>query len=154
LDHIDYKILSYLQQNGRLNNVEIARRLGMSPPPCLRRMRSLEQKGLIQGYHAKLNTQALGFGVSVFVQVTLNSQNDTDLSQFEESMNGCPEVREAYLLSGEADYVLKVVSKDWEHFQKFISGTLMKNTFVKGVRTQMIMREAKNEIGIPLKEGL
>ena len=110
LDRIDRRILQNLQADGRMTNVELARRVGISAPPCLRRVRALEEAGLIRGYHAELAPEALGFAVTVFAQVGLASQAEADLKAFEELVATWPEVREAHMLAGETDFLLKIVA--------------------------------------------
>src|ERR1700761_1794554 len=107
LDRIDRRILQNLQADGRMTNVELAGRVGISAPPCLRRVRALEEAGLIRGYHAELAGDALGFQVTVFAQVGLVSQAESDLQAFERLVSGWPEVREAHMLAGEVDFLLK-----------------------------------------------
>src|SRR5689334_14470008 len=121
LDRIDRQILELLQSDGRMTNIELARRVGISPPPCLRRVRALEEAGLIRGYRADLAAEALGFGVTVFAQVGLQSQAETDLRAFEALVAGWPEVREAHMLAGETDFLLKIVASDWDRYQRFLS---------------------------------
>src|SRR4051812_34461003 len=103
LDKIDRRILRDLQTDGRMTNVELAHRAGISAPPCLRRVRALEEAGYIRGYHADLNPEALGYGVTVFAQVGLNSQAEPDLKAFEALIRSWPEVREANMLAGDTD---------------------------------------------------
>ena len=110
LDKIDRRILRDLQANGRMTNVELARRAGISAPPCLRRVRALEEAGFIRGYHADVNPEALGFGVTVFAQVGLSSQAEPDLKAFETLAAAWPEVRESHMLAGETDFLLKIVA--------------------------------------------
>src|SRR5208282_4399236 len=110
LDRIDRHILHDLQADGRMTNVELAHRAGISAPPCLRRVRALEEAGFIRGYHAKVNPEALGFGVTVFALVGLASQAEADLTSFEGLVASWPEVREAHMLAGETDFLLKVVA--------------------------------------------
>ena len=119
LDRIDRQILDLLQTDGRMTNIELARRVGISPPPCLRRVRALEEAGFIRGYHADLAAEALGFGVTVFAQVGLRSQAEADLKAFEMLVAGWPEVREAHMLAGETDFLLKIVASDWDNYQRF-----------------------------------
>src|SRR6476659_4959130 len=109
LDAIDLRILSELQANGRITNVELSRRARITAPPCLRRMRALEKAGYIRGYHADLDPKRLGFEVSAYVFVGLSSQAEGDLKRFEEQVRSWPEVRECYMLSGEVDFLLKCV---------------------------------------------
>src|SRR5438270_12236239 len=121
LDKIDLRILRDLQADGRMTNVELARRAGISAPPCLRRVRALEEAGFIRGYHADLNAEALGFGVTVFAQVGLSSQAEPDLKAFEPLIATWPEAREAHMLAGETDFLLKVVAEDWDAYQRFLT---------------------------------
>jgi DNA-binding Lrp family transcriptional regulator len=113
LDKIDRRILHDLQANGRISNVELARRAGISAPPCLRRVRALERAGYVRGYHAELEPKALGFNVTVFAHVGLASQAESDLQAFEVLVAGWPQVRECYMLAGETDFLLRVVAEDW-----------------------------------------
>jgi len=124
LDRIDRHILQLLQSDGRMTNIELARRVGITPPPCLRRVRALESAGLIQGYHAELAPQALGYAVAVFAQVGLARQAESDLKAFEELVATWPEVREAHMLAGETDFLLKIVAPDWDSYQRFLSAKL------------------------------
>src|SRR5262245_59485606 len=110
LDRIDLRILADLQADGRLTNVDLAERAGISAPPCLRRVRALEQAGFIKGYHAEINAEAMGFGVTVFAHVGLVSQAEADLKAFEELVRSWPQVRECHMLAGETDISLKVVA--------------------------------------------
>ena len=120
LDSIDLNILRELQDEGRITNVELANRVGISAPPCLRRVRALENSGFIKGYYADLEHRELGYNVTVFAHVGLSSQAEPDLVSFEELINSWPEVRECYMLAGETDFILKVVAEDWETYQIFV----------------------------------
>ena len=111
LDNIDVKILKTLQENGRVTNVELAEKVDLSAPPCLRRVRSLEDKGFIKGYHADLSAEKLGFQVTVFAMVGLHNQAEADLKAFEDRVNSLDYVRECHMLNGEIDFILKCV--DW-----------------------------------------
>ncbi|MEO7381425.1 MAG: Lrp/AsnC family transcriptional regulator, partial [Paracoccaceae bacterium] len=110
LDPIDRRILAELQDDGRMTNVELARRVGISAPPCLRRVRTLEEAGYIRGYHADINARELGFEVQVFAMVRLNSQTEADLATFEARCKAWPLVRECHMLNGEIDFILKCVA--------------------------------------------
>ena len=118
LDRIDRRILRDLQENGRMTNVDLARRAGISAPPCLRRVRALEEAGLIKGYHADVDGPALGYGVTVFAMVGLSSQAEPDLEAFEAMVAELDEVRECHMLAGETDFLLKIVATDWEAYQQ------------------------------------
>src|ERR1700689_1867675 len=124
LDSIDLRILSELQANGRIPNVELSRRAKITAPPCLRRMRALEKAGYIRGYHADLDAKSLGYEVTGFAFVGLASQAEADLKRFEEQVKSWPNVREFQMLSGEVDFLLKCVAKDLSAFQSFITETL------------------------------
>lgn len=149
LDPIDRKILSELQADGRMTNVELAKRVGISAPPCLRRVRSLEEAGYIQGYHAEVNSRELGFEVQVFAMVGLESQAEAELSAFEEKCRSWPLVRECHMLNGEVDFILKCVSPDLSTFQSFLTGDLLTTPNVASVKTSLVIRGAKDEPGVP-----
>lgn len=151
LDNIDRKILADLQADGRITNVELARRAGISAPPCLRRVRALEEAGFIKSYRAELDPELLGFSVTVFARVGLESQAEADLKKFEELVQGWPEVRECYMLAGETDFLLKIVAKDWDAYQHFLTERLTAASPVKQVRTQLTIRTSKYEPGVPLE---
>ena len=112
LDSIDRRLLAELQAEGRVTNVDLARRVGLTAPPCLRRVRALEEAGVIKGYHADLDASSLGFTITVFAMVSLKSQAEEDLRAFENHIKALPEVRECHMLNGEIDFILKIVSKD------------------------------------------
>jgi DNA-binding Lrp family transcriptional regulator len=152
LDHIDRRILSSLQADGRITNVELARRAGISAPPCLRRVRALEKAGIIRGYHADLAPEALGWGVTVFAQVGLSSQAEADLKAFEALVRSWPEVREAHMLAGEIDFLLKIVAADWDSYQRFLSARLTSAANVAHVKSALTLRVSKHEAGIPIVE--
>jgi DNA-binding Lrp family transcriptional regulator len=149
LDPIDRKILSELQGDGRMTNVELARRVGISAPPCLRRVRSLEDAGLIRGYHADVNARELGFEVKVFAMVGLDSQAENELSAFEERCRNWPLVRECHMLNGEVDFILKCVAPDLSSFQSFLTGELLSTPNVASVKTSLVIRGAKSDPGVP-----
>ena len=150
LDRIDRRILHDLQASGRMTNVELARRAGISAPPCLRRVRALEKAGLIKGYHADINGEALGFSVTVFAQVGLSSQADADLRAFEALMASYPEVRECHMLTGEADFLLRVVATDWDAYQRFLTTRLTPAPNVNHVKSALVFRSSKVEPGVPI----
>ncbi len=151
LDSIDRRILSELQDNGRMTNVKLARRVGISAPPCLRRVRALEKSGFIRGYHAELGTRELGFEVEVFAMVGLHSQAARDLATFEKLCCSWPLVRECHMLTGEVDFLLKCVSPDLVTFQEFLIGELTAAENVSLVKTSLVIRRAKNEPDIPFE---
>jgi len=150
LDRIDRKILRDLQDDGRMTNVELAERAGISAPPCLRRVRALEESGLIQGYHADVDFSAMGYRIRVFSQVGLANQSESDLKNFEELVEGWDMVREAYMISGEADFLLKIVAKDWDDYQHFLTETLTTAPNVSHVRSSLGVKVSKFKPGIPI----
>ncbi|WP_282094356.1 Lrp/AsnC family transcriptional regulator [Epibacterium ulvae] len=151
LDPIDRKILAELQADGRMTNVELAKRVGISAPPCLRRVRALEEAGFIGGYHAEVNARELGFEVQVFASVGLESQAESELSAFEEQCRGWPLVRECHMLNGEVDFILKCVAPDLSTFQSFLTGDLLTTPNVASVKTSLVIRGAKDEPGVPFE---
>ena len=148
LDSIDRNILHELQQGGRITNVELARRVGISAPPCLRRVRSLEDAGYIKGYRALLDERALGCEVTAFAMVHLSSQADADLQAFEAFVSRAPLVRECWMLSGEIDFVLKCVAPNLSRFQAFVT-ELTGAPNVLNVKTSLTLRNAKNDPVVP-----
>ncbi|OUD10333.1 AsnC family transcriptional regulator [Marivivens niveibacter] len=149
LDEIDRMILAELQADGRMTNVELAKRVGISAPPCLRRVRTLEEQGYIRGYHADVDSRELGFEVQVFAMVGLHKQAESDLSAFEEKCRHWPLVRECHMLNGEVDFILKCVAPDLRTFQSFLTGELLTADNVANVKTSLVIRGAKDEPGVP-----
>ena len=149
LDAIDRMILAQLQADGRMTNVELARRVGISAPPCLRRVRTLEEQGFIRGYHAEVDPRELGFEVQVFAMVGLVSQAEVDLSAFENRCKAWPLVRECHMLNGEVDFILKCVAPDLRSFQAFLTEALTSADNVASVKTSLVIRGAKDEPGVP-----
>lgn len=150
LDEIDWHILRELQVDGRMTNVELARRVGISAPPCLRRVRALEEAGIIRGYRTLLDEKMLGFDLTAFCFVSLASQADADLAAFQERVRSWPIVRECWILSGEIDFLLKCVAPDLRSFQAFVIDDLTKAPAVAGVKTAFTLEVAKNEPTVPL----
>lgn len=149
LDPIDRMILAELQADGRMTNVELAKRVGISAPPCLRRVRTLEEQGYIRGYHADVDARRLGFEVQVFAMVGLQSQAEADLSAFEARCRNWPLVRECHMLNGEVDFILKCVAPDLSTFQTFLTEQLTAADNVASVKTSLVIRDAKDEPGVP-----
>ncbi|MGH1368511.1 MAG: Lrp/AsnC family transcriptional regulator [Maritimibacter sp.] len=149
LDPIDRMILAELQADGRMTNVELAKRVGISAPPCLRRVRTLEEQGFVRGYHADVDSRKLGFEVQVFAMVGLQSQAEADLSAFEARCAGWPLVRECHMLNGEVDFLLKCVAPDLSTFQTFLTEQLTAAENVASVKTSLVIRDAKDEPGVP-----
>ena len=152
LDRIDRRLLCELQNEGRITNVELAQRVGLTAPPCLRRVRALEDGGVIRGYHADLDASKLGYAITVFALVSLRSQAEDALRQFEEHMRGLPEVRECQMLNGEIDFILKIVSRDLQSFQEFLTSKLTPAPNVASVKTSLTIRTAKQLPGVPLDD--
>jgi DNA-binding Lrp family transcriptional regulator len=150
-DAIDLKLLTELQENGRITNVELATKVGLTAPPCLRRMRTLEQSGAIRGYHADIDPSALGYSIMVFAMVSLKSQAEEDLRAFEAHVNALPEVRECHMLNGEIDFILKIVAHDLQSFQEFLTSKLTSAPNVTSVKTSLTIRTAKDAPGVPVK---
>ncbi|MBI4275370.1 MAG: Lrp/AsnC family transcriptional regulator [Rhizobiales bacterium] len=150
LDAIDWKILDELQHDGRMTNVELARRVGISAPPCLRRVRALEEAGFIKGYRALLDEKQLGFEVSVFAMVHLSSQAEADLAAFETFVRRQPAVRECWMLSGEIDFILKCVAPDLNAFQAFVA-ELTAAPNVRNVKTSLTLRNSKDAPMVPME---
>jgi DNA-binding Lrp family transcriptional regulator len=132
-----------------MTNVELAKRVGISAPPCLRRVRTLEEQGFIRGYHAEVDPRELGFEVQVFVSVGLQSQAEIDLRAFEDRCRAWPLVRECHMLNGEVDFILKCVAPDLSTFQSFLTGELLTAPNVGSVKTSLVIRGAKDEPGVP-----
>ncbi|MEN8197142.1 MAG: Lrp/AsnC family transcriptional regulator [Pseudomonadota bacterium] len=151
LDKIDRKILRDLQDKGRMPNVELARRAGISAPPCLRRLRALEDAGYIRGYHADVASDALGFGVTIFAHVGLTSQAEADLVAFEQLVDDWPLVRECHMLAGETDFLLKIVAEDWDNYQRFLTEDLTAAPNVSHVKSMLAIRASKYKFGVPVE---
>ncbi|MEY4270897.1 MAG: hypothetical protein RLZZ58_2113 [Pseudomonadota bacterium] len=149
-DPIDLQILRELQDDGRMTNVELAQRVGLTAPPCLRRVRALEEAGIVRSYHAHLDAAKLGYGITVFAMVSLKSQAESDLQAFEDYVGGLPEVRECYMLNGEIDFMLKVVARDLQSFQSFLTSRLTAAPNVSSVKTSLTIRTAKQLSGVPV----
>jgi len=150
LDEIDLRILGLLQEHGRMTNVELAERVGLTAPPCLRRVRALEEAGVIQGYHAALNPDPLGYGLTVFAMVKLRSQAEHELQAFEHHVADIPEVRECHMLNGEIDFILKIVAPDLHSFQRILTTHLTAAPNVESVKTSLTIRASKALPGVPV----
>ena len=151
LDSIDRHILRELQDDGRITNVELARRVGISAPPCLRRVRALEEAGYIKSYRALLDEKKLGFELTAFAMVHLSSQADADLQEFERFVRTLPLVRECWMLSGEIDFVLKCVAPNLTAFQALVT-ELTGAPHVRNVKTSLTLRNSKDAAMVPLED--
>ena len=154
LDNIDLQILNVLQKNGEISNVQLAQKVKISPPSCLRRVKSLEKRKIILGYNALVNPKMLGYNVIVFAYVGLESQAESDLQTFENYISKFPEVRECHMLIGEVDFLIKIVAKDWDDFQFFLTKNLTQAPKVSNVKTSLNIRSIKNLPGIPFETML
>ena len=152
LDAIDWKILRELQDDGRITNVELSKRVGISAPPCLRRVKRLEESGIIRGYRAMLNSPALGLEVVAFCLIGLNHQSETELKAFAELTRGWPIVRAAWMVSGESDFLLHCVASDLTSFQTFVIEKLTSSPNVDTVRTALTIRQVKDEGMVAIAE--
>lgn len=154
LDAIDIDILDHLQNDGRVSNVELAKRVGLSPPPCLRRVRALEDAGFIRGYYAVLDGEQLGYPIVIFVRVSLNSQSASDLKDFEDHVSALPEVRECYMLSGDIDFMLKIVAASTEAFREFQATKLKSFRNIAEFKLSLSFRDSKALRGVPVDSSL
>lgn len=151
LDTTDWHILRELQADGRLTNIELSRRVGISAPPCLRRVRALEEAGIIKGFMALLDEKVLGFEVTAFAMVGLHSQAEADLIAFEERARKWAIARDCYMLSGEIDFILRCVAPDLNAFQDFIIHDLTAAPNVASVKTSLVIRTSKHATGAPME---
>ena len=149
LDAMDVRILAELQADGRITNVELGQRVGLSAPPCLRRVRRLEEAGVLRGYHAEVDPGALGFEVTFFAIVGLESQKQAVLDAFEAEVMAWPEVRECHMIRGGGDFLLRLVARDTAH-ENALTGRLTASQSVLRVQTLQTIRTGKNAPGVPL----
>jgi DNA-binding Lrp family transcriptional regulator len=149
LDEVDRQILAELQADGRMTNVELARRVGLSAPPCLRRVRRLEEEGIIRGYHADLDPVTLGYEITFFALVGLESQKEAVLTAFEGAVREWPEVRECHMIRGGGDFLLRLVARDTAH-ENALTSRLTAAPEVARVQTLQTIRTAKDEAGVPV----
>lgn len=151
LDKIDKKILKNLQDDGRMTNVDLAKEVGISAPPCLRRVRALEDAGFIKSYHAFVDSSYLGYTVNVFAMVKLTSQAETDLDAFEKKIMEWDQVRECHMLAGDVDFMLRIVAKDWDDYQEFLTHKLTAAPNVTSVKSSLAIRTSKRKPGVPIE---
>jgi DNA-binding Lrp family transcriptional regulator len=150
LDAVDRQILSELQADGRMTNVELARRVGLSAPPCLRRVRRLEEQGIIRGYHADLDPNVLGWQITFFALVGLETQKEAVLSAFERMVTAWPEVRECHMIRGGGDFLLRLVARDTQH-ENALTSRLTEAPHVLRVQTMPTIRTAQDLSGVPVE---
>jgi Lrp/AsnC family transcriptional regulator, leucine-responsive regulatory protein len=151
-DATDWKILSHLQDHARVANVDLAKEVFLSPSPCLQRVKKLEVSGLIRGYVTLLDPHKLGLTVSVFIQVTLEKQIEKSLENFERSIRDRPEVMECYLMTGDADYLLRVVMPDLPAFERFMLDHLTKIPGIASIKSSFALKQVKYQTALPLRE--
>jgi Lrp/AsnC family leucine-responsive transcriptional regulator len=152
LDSIDRHLLTVLQDNGRITNVELAEQVGLSPSPCLVRMKALEAEGFIRQYVALLDARAVGLGVNVFVQVSLDRQVEPSLKAFESAISKRMEVMECYLMTGTSDYLLRVVVADLDEYQVFVTDFLSRVPGVGSIRSSVALKQVKYKTALPLQD--
>ena len=150
IDIFDRRILKELQRDGRISNVDLAKAVGLSPSPCLRRVRDLERSGIIDRYGAILNQGAAGLPLSVFVQVTLERQVETALETFERNISERPEVLEAYLMTGDSDYLLRIVVPDVSDYEIFLKDHLTSIPGVASIKSSFALNRVKYETALPI----
>jgi Lrp/AsnC family leucine-responsive transcriptional regulator len=149
-DAIAGRILAALQQDGRLSNVDLGEKVGLSPSPCLRRVKQLEEAGVIEGYRAMLSRSKVGLGLTVFVGIKVDGHRDANATALQEAMRKMPEVVSCHLVSGEADFLLEVVVPDLAHYETFLVGTLLKMPMIKDIRSNFAIRTVKSGAPLPL----
>lgn len=150
LDAIDQRILGRLQGNARLSNVDLADEVGLSPSPCLRRVRALEEAGVITGYAALVDQEAVGLPVSVFIMVTLERQVEHALEEFESKVRALPEVMECYLMTGDSDYLLRVVTRDLRAYESFLMTHLTKFAGVSSIKSSFALKQVVYRTALPM----
>ncbi|MCX7202357.1 MAG: Lrp/AsnC family transcriptional regulator [Burkholderiales bacterium] len=150
LDTTDLAILSELQRDGSLTNVELARRVHLSPSPCLARVRALERSGAIRRYVALVDPEAIGLGVSVFISISLREQNTATLAEFERQIGALEEVMECYLMTGDADYLLRVVVPDIRALERLILERLSPIAGVEKIRSSLTLKQVRYKTALPL----
>lgn len=150
LDEIDLRILDVMQQDARLSNVDLAERVGLSPSPCLRRVRKLEDIGVIGGYRTVVNQEQVGLPVSVFISVALKEQTERALEEFEEAVNGLPQVMECYLMTGASDYLLRVVTKDLADYERFLKEHLTRIPAIASIQSSFALKQVAYRTALPL----
>ena len=150
LDAIDRQILENLQNDARMRNVELAEKVGLSPSPCLRRVGNLEETGVIRGYATLVDAEAVGLPVSVFVSVTLEKQIEKTLEKFEKEIRARPEVMECYLMTGEADYLLRVVTADLGAYERFLIEHLTRIPGVASIKSSFALKQVAYRTALPI----
>ena len=150
LDGIDLKILRILQDEGRVSNLDLSKKIGMSPPPTLRRVRDLEKNGFIDGFRANIDPSKLGYDLTAWIFISLKNQNEENLNSFEKLVWGWETIRECYMLNGEVDFILKSVSKNMAEFNDFLSRNITSNENVSSVKTAFAIKTTKRLGNVPI----
>ena len=151
MDKYDQRILEEIQADGRISNQDLAERIGLSPSPCLRRVRQLEEDGIIDRYVALLNPDKMGLKMTALIQISMDKHTPERFARFEQEVSSFPEVQSCYLITGQsADYILKVVVRDMDHFQAFLLGKLTRIEGVSGVHSSFVMRKVVDKTSIPI----
>lgn len=153
LDAIDRKLLNELQENGRLPVTDLAHKVGLTTSPCLRRLKMLEQAGVIKGYAAQVDQSKVGLPVSVFISIKLERQREEALERFERAIRDCPEVVECYLMTGTRDYLLRVVAKDLSAYEQFLKDTLTRIDGVASIESSFALAQVKHSSALPISES-
>jgi len=153
LDEIDLRILHHMQEDARLSNVELADRVGLSPSPCLRRVRRLEEEGVISGYMTFVDQTKVGLPVSVFVSVALKEQSEMALEEFERAIDALPEVMECYLMTGTSDYLLRVVTKDLSDYERFLKHNLTCIPAIASIQSSFALKQVTYRTALPLADA-
>lgn len=155
MDRIDFRILHLLQHDSAISNVDLAERVGLSPSPCLRRVKALEEQGMIAGYRAHLDAKRLGLDLMALIHISMDRHTPDRFDEFESRVRDCPEVLECYLITGQsADYVVKVLVQDMTAYQAFLLGTLTRIDGVSGVHSSFVMRKVVDRSALPLPVSL
>ncbi|MFI0399085.1 MAG: Lrp/AsnC family transcriptional regulator [Thiolinea sp.] len=154
LDRYDYQILKLLQQDGRMSNQDLADQIGLSPSPCLRRVRALEEAGIIQSYHALIDAKQLGYTLMAIISIAMDKHTGERFETFDQQISAIPEVLECLLITGQtADYQLKVIVKDLDHYQDLLLNRINRITGVTSVHTSFVLRKVVNTPHLPLDLG-
>ncbi len=153
LDAIDRRILEHLQDNARISNVDLAARVGISASPCWRRVRELEESGVISNYVTLIDAASVGLTVSVFVNVSLERQVERELEVFQNAIRGRPEVMECYLMTGEADFLLRVVVPDLMAYERFLMDHLTRVPGIASIKSSFALKQVKYRTALPLDRG-
>lgn len=149
MDKIDLKILKILQENSKITNLELSKRIGLSPAPTLERVKKLENGNIIESYHAHVNAQAMGLNVNTFVLVKLAWHKENALDSFLQKVKAVPEITECYMITGDADFLMKIVAKDTQAYEKFLIRTLSQVEEVESIKTLMTLSKVKKETILP-----